>query len=53
MGMVYVLHYTHNIGTTHAVGRHSLLHQVFDNQENSAFAQLLVFLLAITLVEMT
>ena len=32
---------------------HFSLHQEFDNQENSAFTQLLVFLLAIFLVEMT
>ena len=35
------------------LGQHSLMYQVFDNQEKSAFAQLLVCLLAISLVEMT
>ena len=61
VGMVYM--------STHAVGgyymittipifhalleRHSLLHQMFDNQENSALAQLLVFFLEISAVEMS
>ena len=50
-----VRHYTIvTILIFHALlGQHSLLHQVFNNQENSAFAQLLFFLLAIFQVEMT
>ena len=48
-------HYTIvTIPIFHAVlGQHFLLHQVFYNQENSAFAQLHFFLLAIFVVEMT
>ena len=45
-------HYT--IPIFHALlGQRSLLHQVFDNQENSTFTQLLLFLLVISSVEMT
>ena len=48
-------HYTIvTISIFHALfGQHSLLHQVFDNQENSAFTQLFVFLLAMFVVEIT
>ena len=59
----------YGVTSTHALGRHYtivtipifhavleqhfLLHQVLDNQENSAFTQLHVFLLAIFVVGMT
>ena len=61
VGMVYMS--THAVGRHYTImtipifhallERHSLQPQVFDNQENSALAQLLVFLLAISPVEMS